>query len=118
MNAKLEKSSFTLYSFITDLIDIKNGKLAQNGIPLSLSEYLQLIHVQKAELNNVASFLEEFLNQLDNKAHLPKRIKQREWNVFSDKYDAYLEKNTKTIKSILLNLIQQYPVPPTPSGFQ
>ena len=115
--AKLERPSFSLDQFITDLIDLDQGKLYQDGIALSLSEYLQLIHVQSRELNQVSSFVGDFLAQLKKQAPFPKRLKAREWTSYSDKYDSYLEKNQNTIKSILLRLTQSYSAPPTPSGF-
>lgn len=115
--AKLELSSFTLDVLLTDLIDIYRGKLLFNGQPVSLRKYVKLINVLPEEQENVAGFLDDFLNQLDQVASLPKGSKSREWKKYSDSYEKYLQKNTSKIKALLLNLLQPYPAPPAPTGY-
>lgn len=115
--AKLERSSFTLDSFLTDLIDLHRGKLLVNGQPISLMKYVKLINVFPEERENVAAFLDNFLTQLDQIAPLPKGSHKREWNDYSDRYEKYLQKNTSKIQDLLLNLVEPYSAPPAPNGY-
>lgn len=114
---KLEKSSFSLGDFLTDLIDIRANKLTLNGQPISLKQYLKLINVLPQKRESVAGWIEDFMQDLNNSAQLPKSRHTREWDDFSDTYEKYLTKNEKLIKRLLIEHTKYFEIAPFPKGY-
>ena len=114
---KLEKSSFTLDKLLADLIDLQAGNLTLNQKPLSLDQYLQLINVLPQKQSQVAEWLEQFMEELNQHARFPKSHRKREWNAFSDRYDKYLYQNKKLIKQLLLKYTVSLRAAPFPEGY-
>ena len=116
-NYKLEKSSFTLQDLLTDLIDIRGRKLTLEGEPVSLRQYLKLINVLPQKRDFVASWIAQFMQNLDMSAKLPKAKQPREWDEPSDSYEKYFIRNEKSIKHLLAEHTADLQTAPFPKGY-